>query len=55
MSLCSIFTNVIVEIATITGMAKRLIDQKVYLLIVDKSKSNDDVLKRVNNIGKWRR
>jgi hypothetical protein len=55
MNRCSIFTNVIVDIATIKGIANRLMDQKVYLLIVDKSKNNEDVLKMINSIGRWRR
>ena len=51
----SIFTNVMVEIATIASIAIRLIDQKVYLLMVDKSKNNDDVLKMIKSTGRWRR
>jgi len=44
-----------VETATIAGIAIRLIDQKVYLFMVDKSKNNDDVLKMIKSIGRWRR
>jgi len=44
-----------VEIATIASIAIRLIDQKVYLLMVDKSKNNDDVLKMIKSTGRWRR